>query len=563
MKLRSFFFALAAGVLVLLFIAAGSLYWILAQSPLNLLTGGFATTPMAAMFVPRKAPVMVSLLVNPDRLEAFSQLAASPGERRRSQEEFNQLKQNLLTNTGLNYRKEIQPWLGEEITLAVTSLDFDRNRDNGVQPGYLLAVTTKDSELAREFLQLSFSKQAIAGTSDLVFEQYKGVNLIYQRPLEPELNANLVASAVVGDFVLFANHPRVLREAINNVQVPELNLKNSPSYQQALATILEPRIGIVYANLPALSAWIGNAPVPETPEIKQMLAVALSLPSRGLAAKTALIGVAGEENQPPALSEPVGALKYVPAQSIITAAGTDLNQFWRQIETGLDPDSPLQQLLYQAISLLQEPLGIDLPEDIFSWVQGEYALSLVPDPEGDEPDWVFVAEKTPGAGVDQAIEHLDSLAKEQGLSVGNLPLLDTSVTAWTKLSTASGDRVGKGASLARLDAQVKGVHTSAGKYEIFTTSIEAMAQALSAAETSLVESEKFQGAIAALPGENDGYFYIDWRQSKPIFEQKLPIVRVIELAGQPWFDRLRSLTLSSQGSENGIRRATVFFNLGT
>ena len=76
-----------------------------------------------------------------------------------------------------------------------------------------------------------------------------------------------------------------------------------------------------------------------------------------------------------------------------------------------------------------------LPEDIFSWVQGEYALSLVPDPEGGEPDWVFVAEKTP--------------------------------------------------------------------------------------------------------------------------------VRVIELAGQPWFDRLRSLTLSSQGSENGIRRATVFFNLGT
>ncbi|MGK7877203.1 MAG: DUF3352 domain-containing protein [Xenococcaceae cyanobacterium] len=562
MKLRSFFIALATGVLVLLLIAAGSLYWILAQSPLNLLRGRVTTAPTAAMFVPTQAPVMVSMLVNPDHLETFRQLTASVGERRRSQVELNQLKKSLLANTGLNYQKDIQPWLGDEITLAVTSLDFDRDWENGVQPGYLLAVTTKDSELAREFLQLYFSEQAIAGTSDLIFEQYKGINLIYQHPLEAELNSRIVASAVVGDFVLFANHPKVLRDAINNVQVADLNLKNSPSYKEALKTIREPRIGIAYVNLPALSAWIAKAPAPETPHIKQMLAVALSLRRQGLVAESALIGVAGEENQPPALSEPVGALEYVPAQSILTAAGTNLNQFWTQIATGLDPESPLQQLLNQALSGLQAPLGrLDLPQDIFSWVQGEYALSLMPNPETYQPDWVFVAQKATVANPKQAIEHLDNLAKEQGLSVGNLSLLDRTITAWTKLSAVS-DGVDKGNGFVSLDAQVKGVHASAGKYEIFTSSIEAMAQALEGVETSLLESEKFQQAIAPLPAENDGYFYIDWSHCEPIFEQRLPLVRVFELAGQPLFNNLRSLTLSSQGSENGIRRATVFFNLG-
>jgi hypothetical protein len=505
---------------------------------------------------------MVSLLVNPDRLEAFSQLIAAPENRRKSRLEFEDLEKSFLATTGLNYQKEIQPWLGEEIALAVTSLDFDRNFENGAQPGYLLAVAAKDGELAKEFLQLSYSQKAIEGSSDLVFETYKGVNLIYQRSRETSPNNNLNTRAVVGDFVLFANHPKVLKDAINNVQVADLNLKNYPAYQQALNTIREPRIGIIYANLPSIAAWIDNAPLPESPEIQQMLAVTLSLKSRGLVAETALLGGSGEVNRLPALSNPVGALAYVPANSIFTAAGTNLKQFWAQIQTGLEKDSPLQQLLNNAVSRLQEPLGLNLPEEIFSWVQGEYSLALVPDPNGGEPDWIFIAERIADSQVEKARENLDNRAKEEGFSVGNLSLLNTKVTAWTKLTTAAADKIGKGASLARLDAQVRGVHTPVNNYEIFATSIEAMSQALAGRENSLVDSQKFQQAIAALAQENDGYFYIDWHQIEPILRQKFPLIRVVEFAGKPLFNNLRSLTLSSQGSERGIRRATVFFNLG-
>lgn len=561
MKLRSFFLTLAAIVTVLLLVAVGSLSWILSQSPLSLLKqGGVTREPTAAVFVPRQAPVMVSLLVSPDRLEAFRQLAAFPGERRRSRQELKQVEKSLLANTGLDYQSEIRPWLGEEVTLAVTSLDFDRDPNNGVKPGYLLAVAAKDPELAREFLQLSFSRSAIAGTSDLIFEQYKGVNLIYKRSLTSASTNNFVASTVVGDFVLFANDIKVLRDAVNNVQVADLNLKHASAYAEALKTIVDPRIAIVYANLPAVSAWIANAPVPETPEVSQMLAMALSLQQRGLVAQTALIGVAGEDNQSPALTQPVGALAYVPANSMVTAAGTNLNRFWEQIETGLEANSPLQQVLVQGLDRIQEPLGINLPEDVFSWVSGEYSLALVPNPDDGEPDWVFIAERVPTTDIDGGIEGLDSLAQAQGYSVGNLPLLDTRVTAWTKLKTTSGRGTG---ALARLDAEVRGVHTQVGQYEIFTTSVEAMAQTLSGLENSLGNSEKFQQAIRALPTDNDGYFYFDWQASEPLIEQNFPLIRVVEFAGKPLFKNLRSLTLSSQGSNNGIRRATVFFNLGT
>jgi len=82
------------------------------------------------MFVPKQAPVMVSMLANPDRLESFRQVVAlpenvTPGTK--------QLKTNLLANTGLDYRRDIQPWLGDD-TLAVTTIDIDRDEQNG-NPG--------------------------------------------------------------------------------------------------------------------------------------------------------------------------------------------------------------------------------------------------------------------------------------------------------------------------------------------------------------------------------------------------------------------------------------------
>src|SRR4028119_1620357 len=133
MKLRSFFYALAAGVVALLLIAAGGFFWLTSQSPLNLLRGEAVANPTAAIFVPKQAPLMASLLVNPDRLEAFRQLVARPLNRRRSRAELNQIEDTLLGNKGINYQRDIRPWLGDELTLAVTSLDFDRKIGRAAQ----------------------------------------------------------------------------------------------------------------------------------------------------------------------------------------------------------------------------------------------------------------------------------------------------------------------------------------------------------------------------------------------------------------------------------------------
>ena len=539
MKFRSFLNVVAAIAGVLLLLGTIGLTWIFSQSPLSLFNGSPQSTPTAAMFVSKQAPVMASLLVNPDRLETLRQVVAKPSDRAKTRGEFEQFKQGILGNSELDYRQDVQPWLGNEITAAITTLDIDREEANGKEAGYLLALATKDTERSREFLQLFWQKRAIAGTQ-LVFDDYKGTKIIYGK-VEAESVPMTIASAVVGSqYVLFANSPKVLRDAINNVQAAELNLEHSSDYQRAIASLDQGRIGVVFANLPQLAELNGKEMIESA-----TAAIALGLDRKGLIAETAIVrGTESTENQS---KQSIEALKYVPAIAPISASGINLDQLW----TGLSSDRTVSKWVNSSIEPLQKRWSLNLPQDIFRWVKGEYALALIP--KAEVLDWVFVADKTADMGAETAIAHLDELGKAQGISAGTLQIGDQSVSVWNRLASEN--------SAQKIDAEVVGVHTTIGKYEIFTTSIDAMKTALNAKKDSLANSKAFDQAITGLQKNNAGYLYLDWETAQPILEKQFPILKVAELAGEPIFEHLRSLTLSNYGNQSGVQRGGVFIQL--
>ncbi|MDF5713826.1 MAG: DUF3352 domain-containing protein [Rhizonema sp. NSF051] len=517
---------------------------------------GTTQSPGAAIFVSKNAPVMVSVLVNPDQLPALQRDA-----------ELSKLKTSLLANSDIDYQQDIQPWLGKEVTLAVSTLDIDRNSENGRQPGYLMALAIQQPEKSREFVELFFSKRALAGAT-LTVEQYKGVKLIYdtQEEKSPEeqhsnsSSSNSIAGAVVGDrFVLFANHPKVLREAINNVQAAELNLTSSIQYQQASKQLPTGALALTFLNLPTVAEWQGLKLTSQTYD-SQMLSL-VSKP-KGLLAETTLI--AKEDLTSSAqLSKPVGALQYIPSSAALAVAGTNLSSL---------SNSNLAQLWFQAtgaisgsqedvISRLAKPLGdwqkstgINWKEDIFSWVHGEYAIGLLPR-EQTTPEWIFVAEKsetTPGG-----IARLDEIASSNGLSLNSINLDTQKITAWTELTTTKTDV--KDRQSFTIQAKVDGVHTTVGNYEIFTNSIETMDEVLKNMENSLINNRNFQDSIAAIPQPNEGYVYLDWTKSQPILESEFPILKLLKVVGKPFFHNLRSLTVSSYGSEKRLLKGGIFF----
>jgi hypothetical protein len=549
MRQNSLFGFLAAGVIVLLLIVVAGFYWFFGKSPANLIGDGTASEPGAAIFVSKNAPVMVSMLMNPDRLLAKS-----------SDRELSKLKTSLLAKSGIDYKQDVQPWLGNEITLAVTSLDIDRDPANGQKLGYLMALASNQAEKSREFVDLLFSKRAIAG-ENLVVEQYKGVKLISDTSASEK---GLLVGASVGDFVLFANDPKVLRDAINNVQAPDLNLTNSLQYQKALKELPKNSLATAFLNLPAVAEW-QNLKLSEATYDSQIVSLALN--PKGLLAETSLL--ASSATSPPSsqLSQPVGALNYIPETAGLAISGVDLSnldksdlaQLWKQVTTAISgSQKDLRSSLVQPLADVEKGWGIDLRRDIFSWVQGEYAIALLPREQQINPDWVFVVEKS--EGVPEAISRLDAIASSQGLSVSSLTLDNQKISTWTKLTTVINNS-DPGSESINLKAKAQGVHTSLGNYEIFTSSIDVMNQVLKVKDNSLVKNRNFQDSIAAIPQPNQGYLYLDWAKSHEIVERQIPILKLVEVVAKPFLEKVRSLIVSSYGSDTGLLKGGIFFQL--
>ena len=549
MRQNSLFGFLAAGAIALLLIVIAGFYWFFGKSPVNLIGDGTASEPGAAIFVSKSAPVMVSMLINPEKLEARS-----------SDRELSKLKTSLFANTGIDYKQDVQPWLGNEITLAVTSLDIDRDPANGRQTGYLMALASNQSEKSREFVELLFSKRAIAG-ENLVVEQYEGVKLISDTS---PWSKGLLAGASVGDFVLFANDSKVLRDAINNVQAPDLNLTNSLQYHKALKQLPKNSLAAAFLNLSSVAEW-QNLKLSEATYDSQI--VSLVLNPKGLLAETSFL--ASSATSPPSsqLSQPVKALEYIPETAGLAISGVDLSnldksdlaQLWKQVTTAISgSQKDLRSSLVQPFADVEKGWGLDLRHDIFSCVQGEYAIALLPHQEQINPDWVFVVEKS--EGVPLLISRLDAIASSQGLNLNSLTLDNQKIFAWTKLTTVTNND-DRGSESINLKAKAQGVHTSLGNYEIFTSSIDVMDQVLKVKDNSLVKNRNFQDSIAAIPQPNQGYFYLDWAKSHEIVERQIPILKLVEVVAKPYLDKVRSLIVSSYNSDTGLLKGGIFFQL--
>ncbi len=617
---RSVIYGLLAGLLAVVLLVAGGLSWFIGQNPKRLVAIEYGGSPAAAMFLPRQSPLVLSLLVNPDQLQAFQETVSH--DRQRTQAEWMRLKQGLVAGVDLDYEQDVQPWLGKELTVAVTTIDRDRDPSNGQQPGYLLVAAIAQGAEIQEFLELFWQKQAVAGAT-LAFEQYKGVQIVSAQPnsspvpvssppsifqasslrpspLRPAL-ANIATAQVGGKFLLVANHPDVLRQAINAAQATDVALLASRNYHAALQALTGDRIGIAIIRGTELAGWAGISGLKLPP-----VTLSIGLEKQGLRVETI---AAPEANTPtstpalPSLDAPVSALRYLPRSSVLAVASTNLQQLWvdwiapLHHPSATDP-SPSTSLVGDWIATLQQQWQVELAQDIAPWITGDYGLAAVrrslgssqildpANPNGNpsqaQPmehqhaklglsmlDWIAVVKRSPQ--ITTALERLDRIARQQGLSLGTVQLGEQAVSTWTALATSSFP-TSKVPSPLVLQVDVKAAHTTVDDYELFATSLEALAQALQAStetslEASLLASDRFTTAIAPLPVPNSGYLYLDWAATDDLLTQQFPILKFIKFAGSVLFSHLQTVAISSYQDPkvSGVphpRKGEFFIQLG-
>jgi hypothetical protein len=515
------------------------------RSDINIADIQGKASPETAMFVARQTPLMVSLMVSPDELAAIDASTIAHG---RSPLSPAQITRSLLNETQLDYNRDIRPWIGDELTLAVTSFDLDRQPANGQQPGYLLVMNSRDLERSQQFVQQLWKKQAIAG-ADLVFEQYAGVTITTNASNVLQSGETL-ATAIVDRFVLLANHPKVLYQALNTLQVANLSLVNDERYQTALAgNPTTNHIALAVMNLPqAIEGLLAlDEPTEPLPTFTHLVA-GLQLTSAGLMLDAAFLPAAGQPMAiaQPLLSAPIGALQYIPANSSAAAAGMDVSNSWQRFTQGLIGYP--HRWLDQGIATLQETWGVDLSELVLPALHGEYAIALLPTstPAPTVQDWIVVAQTSPD--LDELLTELDAIATSQGLSLGRFDINGRSVSTWAKLSLSDDQP-------PHLNAIAQGVYTSVENYTLFASSLTALQSALS--NRSLLQTAVFQQAIGAFRTPNDGYLYLDWPTLQGAIAQKIPVLSFLDRLDLPLVSDVTSVTLSSYGNDGNAQRGSA------
>ena len=132
---------------------------------------------------------------------------------------------------------------------------------------------------------------------------------------------------------------------------------------------------------------------------------------------TLVIGIRNSHVYSTHESQPVGALRYIPSDVGLAIAGvnlsnlgdSDLAKLWIQATTTLyGSGEDITAKLVTPLADVQKRWGLNLSPDIFSWVQGEYALALLPQKHQTRANWVFVVEKS--TKVTEGISRLDAIA---------------------------------------------------------------------------------------------------------------------------------------------------------
>jgi Protein of unknown function (DUF3352) len=179
MKLRSLIIAISIGVVAASIVGISAYGWISEHRSLLLLQRTVTKPPATAGFVAKTAPAVFSVIANLDDLANLQRLATPAPQLQPTNRAIGQWQQQISDRLHLNYQREIAPWLGEDLTVAMTELDYDLLPQNGAQPGYLAILSSRDPQVSRQKIQAWWDKQATQ--QRLKFQAYQGVKIGYNR----------------------------------------------------------------------------------------------------------------------------------------------------------------------------------------------------------------------------------------------------------------------------------------------------------------------------------------------------------------------------------------------
>ena len=121
--------------------------------------------------------------------------------------------------------------------------------------GWVLALTSRDDDGARRFLQRFWQTRSLAGT-DLQISSYRGIGVISGQGASPAHDPQSLATALIDDdLLLLASGRGVLEQALDVSQLPDQHQLGDQRLQRQVAELGE-GVALLTASPHALEHWL-------------------------------------------------------------------------------------------------------------------------------------------------------------------------------------------------------------------------------------------------------------------------------------------------------------------
>lgn len=414
------------------------------------------------------------------------------------------LKQEFPESTAINYQQDIQPWIGG-IMMAVLPDQKATQEDANI----LLVLGIKSKLKARKFLK-KIQKET---QQDWQKSKYKGVAITVGKTKDN----SAINSALLGNKLVLSDHLETVKQAIDTYK-GEPSLASEPEAKEILSQQLKldnPLAQIYLTNFNYLLAEIAEQEIPASTleQWQQLESVVVGVGTAEKALRiqsvTNLKSQNSNYNTSPNKSS---ILNKLPDNTIAVVNGQQLNEIWSTTVKLLETEDDFRNGLNMGRLSFRLATQLDLDQDIFSWMDGEFAIGLIATEKPIIPELevelepVIIVETSKSQKAKSTLTQIEkSLQNHAGIEPKQRKVAKKQT--FTEWSTPQSDF-----SLAYgwLDQ----------KYLVFTVGNSFLGSKHKSGNNSLNQSKKFKAIAQKLPKKNMGYFYLDINHTMSMIQKK-------------------------------------------
>jgi hypothetical protein len=534
----------AAGFLIGGGVAA---YWVVLQRQ-----GQLENLPVGSNIIPQEALVTLSVSTNTQQWQQLRQFG-TPQIQAQLDKNLAEFRDRLLTATGYDYQREIQPWVGKEVSIAFvppplppatpnSQLPPTSNSDR--QQSLVMVLPIANQTAAKQILEQP--KPPKQGKSSQ--RNYKGVEI---RETQGAKAQNYSAAVLDGRYLVVTDNPQATERAIDTYKGAAASLEQTAGYAKAFEQITaKQRFAQLYVNVPAAARIAAANPSHSfSPQglaqlqNNQGVAATINLEPEGIRLKS-ISWRKPDSQQLLIVENNAGKMQNrLPAETLMMLSGGNLQRLWQEYarEAKSNPQAPIRpQELRKGVTSIT---GLDLDQDLLSWMDGEFAVSMVPaTPKTGSPDnfalsLVFLVQTKNRNKAEQALFQLERVMRSKyQFQVQETKIKDRAVTNWIA-------PYGTVATRGWLDGDVA----------FFALGAPVAERLIPQPQTSLASAVQFQQTVPSELGATNGQFFLN---VEPTIKA-LPLPQFFS-GQQNFFDATRSIGVTSAVSDDRSIRYDIF-----